>query len=107
MKKIKDKKDELKKHSALISKTEKELDAKVEDFRSRLSEEQAKELILDKFSNEIQKILDGYLSEGEKKVLVALENYYSKYSMTLTSIKNSRDIEAQKLNGFMKELGYE
>nr|BDT27412.1 N-6 DNA methylase [Bacteriovorax sp. HI3] len=107
LKKIKDKKDELKKHTALISKTEKELDGKVEDFRSKLTEAQAKELILDKFLAEFKKILDGYLSEGEQKILVALEIFYSKYSTTLSLIKNSRDNEAQKLNSFMKELGYE
>lgn len=106
LKKIKERKDELKKHTALISKTERELDTMVEEFRSKLSEEQAKELILAKFLDEFQKILDGYLSEGEQKVLVALENYYSKYSTTLISIKNSRDYEDQKLNCFLKELGY-
>lgn len=107
LKKIKDKKDEIKKQGTLIFKSEKDLNEKVEAFRSKLTKEQSRELILDKFQKEVLKILDVYISEGEQKVIASLENYYSKYSITLSKIKDSRDTEAKKLDHFMKELGYE
>lgn len=107
LKKIKDKKDELKAQTGLISKTEREIDGKVEEFRGKLTEAQSKDLILEKFLNEFQLILDSYLSDGEQKVLLALENYYLKYNTTLNSMRQSREVQAEILNSFIKELGYE
>jgi type I restriction enzyme M protein len=105
--KIKDKKDEIKAQLAIVKKSDKELNIKVEAFRSKLTKEQSKELIVEKFKKEVLKILDGYLSEGEQKVIACLENYFDKYSVTLKNLKKSRDLESQKLDTFMKELGYE
>lgn len=106
IKKIKDKKDSLKAHSVLISKTEKELDAKIEAFRSKLTEDQAKGLILDKFLSEFQKILHGYISDGEQKVFLALENYFDKYFRTLLNIKNDRDKYVSSLDQHLLKLLY-
>jgi hypothetical protein len=48
-----------------------------------------------------------YVTKHERFVTDALENWRNKYAVTLSALVTSRDSEAMKLAGFLKELGYE
>ena len=106
-KKIKDKKKEVKEQISSIAKKEKELDLKVEDYRTKLSDEQSKKLILEKFYNEIMNILNDYVSEIEQQVVDEILNQYEKYSTTLSTLKNRKSVNESELASVLGALGYE
>lgn len=104
---IKNKKQAIKNQVIVLSKKEKDLDKKVESYREKLSVEQCKDLIINKFEEEIICVLNEYVSDVEQTLLDQLENLYEKYFVTFSMIRESRDNEARKLNNFLGELGYE
>ncbi len=74
--------------------------------RKSLSDDEAKELILEKFHDTIAKYLEKYLN-GEKKELVRIiEKLWDKYHVPITQLRKERDGEVQKLNEFLERLGY-
>lgn len=98
---------ELKKLKANIREAEKQKDELVAAARAKITEEEAKELILKRFQRLLHEQFDGYLRQYQRAFIADVENLWQKYAVTTKQILADRDQEAAQLNSFLKELGYE
>jgi type I restriction enzyme M protein len=98
---------ELKTLKANIRESEKKKDDLVEKAREKITEQEAKELILERFKNLLLSEYQGYLRQYRQGFVAKVENLWSKYSVTVKVILAERDQEAELLNQFLVELGYE
>ena len=78
----------------------------VEEKRNSMSEEEAKELILDKFYQTIKQHLEKYLNAEKRELIKIFENLWDKYKVSLNEMKFERDLEVKKLDEFLERLGY-
>ncbi|EOV0850564.1 type I restriction-modification system subunit M [Vibrio parahaemolyticus] len=99
--------DELKHLKAEIKETEKRRDELLEIAREAITPEEAKVLILERFKTELDRQYQSYVRALLLDRIAAIENLHLKYQVTAKSIITKRDLEASRLAGFMKELGYE
>jgi type I restriction enzyme M protein len=81
-------------------------DGKVDEKRESLSEEEAKELILEKFYDVIAGRLEKYLNAEKKELVRIFEKLWDKYSVPLQVLEVERDEEVKRLNEFLNRLGY-
>jgi type I restriction enzyme M protein len=99
--------DELKTLKAHIREVEKQKDTLIASARAKITEAEAKKLILARFKRLLIDQFDGYLRQYQRAFIAAVENLWSKYAITTKQILADRDREAAQLNAFLKELGYE
>ena len=66
----------------------------------------AAELLLTILRNDMQAILARHLGAQRQQVVVAFENWWDKYRVTLTQTEAARDAAARELAVFLKGLGY-
>lgn len=71
-----------------------------------LTPEAAAELLLTILHNDMQAIVERYMTAQRKQIVAAFENWWDKYRMTLTEIEGKRDDAAKALQGFLKGLRY-
>jgi type I restriction enzyme M protein len=103
-----DKKEkELKKFKNELKTVEKELERKTKQKRDSLSEEEAKELLLEKFYQLIDEQLSKYLNAEKKEIIKIFENLWDKYKVSLRELTKEREEEVKKLDVFLEKLGYE
>lgn len=74
--------------------------------REKLTEEESKELILEKFYDVIKRYLEKYLNAEKKELIKIFEKLWDKYRVPLAKLINERDAEIKKLNEFLEKLGY-
>ena len=86
---------------------EKAKDDLVAAARARITEAEAKVLILARFRRVLTEQFDEYLRQYQRGLVAAVENLWAKYAVTARQILAERDREAAQLDGFLKELGYE
>ncbi len=98
---------ELKTLKAHIREVEKKKDELVSAARAKISEAEAKELILERFKRLLTERFDSYLRQYQRDFIAAIENLHDKYAVTAKMILAERDREAGQLNQFLVELGYE
>jgi type I restriction enzyme M protein len=98
---------ELKKLKANIREAEKQKDELIAAARAKITEDEAKRLILERFQRLLTDQFDGYLRQYQRSFVAAVENLWQKYAVTTKQILADRDREAAQLNAFLKELGYE
>ena len=98
---------ELKKLKANIREVEKQKDEMIAAARAKISEDEAKSLILERFRKLLTEQFDGYLRQYQRSFIAAVENLWQKYAVTTKQILAERDREAAQLDAFLKELGYE
>ena len=98
---------ELKQLKANIREVEKQKDTLISAARAKISEDDAKRLILERFQRLLTEQFDGYLRQYQRAFIAAVENLWQKYAVTTKQILAERDQEAAQLNQFLKELGYE
>ncbi len=99
--------DELKTIKTHIREVEKQRDTLIASARAKITETEAKKLILARFKRLLTEQFDGYLRQYQRAFITAVENLWSKYAVTTKQILAERDREAAQLNAFFKELGYE
>ncbi len=104
--KIEKKEKKLKKIKKELKKKEEELEEKVRQKRKALTEEESKELLLEKFYDLIREQLEKYLNTEKKELIKIFERLWDKYSIPLNQLKKERDEEVRKLNEFLEKLGY-
>ena len=104
---------EVKKLKKQLSEVKNQLKTKEGSFTKRLSEarsglddEAACDLILGILRADLGAILGRYVAEHRQHVVAAFEGWWDKYRVTLTSIEQERDAAAEKLRGYLGELGY-
>jgi len=98
---------EIKKLKANIREVEKQKDEMIAAARAKISEDEAKRLILERFQRLLTEQFDGYLRQYQRTFIAAVGNLWQKYAVTTKQILADRDREAAQLNAFLKELGYE
>lgn len=98
---------ELKELKAGIKEAEKKKDDLVEKAREKITPEEAKELIEKRFKQLMQISFDQYLRQLVTHLVKAVENLHGKYAVTVKDILSERDQQAELLDGFLQELGYE
>ncbi len=98
---------ELKNLRTGIKEAEKKKDDLMAAARSKISEDEARRLILERFHGLLVEEYRGYLRRYNQEFIKAVENLWDKYAVSLRHILQERDKQAQLLDGFMCELGYE
>ena len=98
IRKIEGKEKELKKLRKELKTKEEGLEEKVKEKRESLNEEEAKELLLEKFYDLISQQLEKYLNAGKKELIKIFERLWDKYSVSLEQLKEERDEEVRKLD---------
>jgi type I restriction enzyme M protein len=98
---------ELKELKAGIKEAEKKKNDLVEKSREKITPEEAKELIEKRFKQLMQASFDQYLRQLVTHLVKAVENLHGKYAVTVKDILTERDQQAELLDGFLQELGYE
>ncbi len=99
--------DEGKLLKAELRATEKKQEDLVAAAREKITQEEAKAVILDRLHRLLVQTYEGYLRADQRACLAALENLHGKYAVTAKTIESRRDAAALKLKGFLVELGYE
>jgi type I restriction enzyme M protein len=98
--------NELKELKSEIKAAEKKKDELVQKAREKISKEESKELILKRFYITLEEELKRYMKNHLLEIISIVENFWDKYKVTARDIEKDRDKEAEKLEGFLKELGY-
>lgn len=105
--------EELKALKQELSEVKKRLKTKERNFtkrlkeaRAELDEDSARELVLGILRADLDAILERYVADHRQQIVAAFESWWDKYRVTLTSIEQERDAAAEKLRGFLGELGY-
>ena len=98
---------ELRTLKANIREVEKQKDEMIAAARAKITEADAKALILERFRKLLTEQFDGYLRQYQRSFIAAVENLWQKYAVTTKQILADRDREAAQLDAFLKELGYE
>jgi type I restriction enzyme M protein len=106
LKRIESKEKEIKTLRKNMNDLEKQIEQKVRDKRKTITEEEAKEIILDKFLSDAITHLLKYLNAEKKEAIKIFENLWDKYKKSLSELVKERDEEVRKLNEFLKGLGY-
>lgn len=106
LKRIESKEKEIKTLRKNMNDLEKQIEQKVRDKRKTITEEEAKEIILDKFLSDAITHLLKYLNAEKKEAIKIFENFWDKYKKSLSELIKERDEEVRKLNEFLKGLGY-
>jgi len=99
--------NELKTLKANIRQVEKKKDDLITAARAKITDDEAKRLILDRFQRLLTEQFDGYLRQYQRTFIGAIENLWDKYAVTMKQILEERDRESGQLNQFLVELGYE
>jgi type I restriction enzyme M protein len=104
---------QLKEWKKQLTALKKEIKAREQGFAERLNaavdaldETGAAALLLAIMRNDMQVILERYISGQRQRVVAAYENWWDKYRVTLTDIERDRDAAAALLRGFVHVLGY-
>ena len=63
-------------------------------------------LLLTILHNDMQRIVERYITGQRQLIVVAFENWWDKYKVTLTEIERERDAAANQLQQFLKGLKY-
>lgn len=98
---------ELKDLKAGIKATESKKDSLVEASREKITEAEAKALILERWLQLLQSRYKNYVKAFVNEYIATVQNLHTKYSVTLKDILHERDYKAEQLNAYLKELGYE
>ncbi|MGC8690924.1 MAG: type I restriction-modification system subunit M [Caldisericum sp.] len=85
---------------------EKEIAKSVALKKENLSQDEAKELILERFYEVAKNNLDKYINAEKKELIKIFENFWDKYKKSLEELVKERDEDVKKLNEFLEHLGY-
>jgi len=106
---LKNTKEELEGITKKNQKTKEEIKmkkGKVDFQRNSMTEEEAKELLLKKFYEQIEGQLKKYLNSEKKELVNVFENLWDKYKIPLEEINEEKNAKVKKLDEFLKQLGY-
>jgi type I restriction enzyme M protein len=98
---------ELRECRKIIKEIKDKKEALVDKARILITEEEAKELILERWHRTLHTTVEGYLHNHIRQMQQAVEKLWDKYTLPLSSILSEREEESLKLNQFLTELGYE
>jgi type I restriction enzyme M protein len=96
-------KAKIKTAKAKISKIEKGRDKLLLNSMSSMDHEQ---VVLEVLMENLESKLDKAINQHRQLVIATLENWHSKYKVTLKDIEKERDDSKSQLEAYLKELGY-
>ncbi len=79
----------------------------VDEARAKITPEEAKKLIIDRWLRTLHILLLGYQENHTRNLIASIEELFDKYVVTLDEVLSSRETETHLLNKFLIELGYE
>jgi type I restriction enzyme M protein len=82
------------------------LEAFLASIGSIITDEEAKNLILQKHNNLVQQELLKYLNTEKRKLIAGIEKLWDKYAVSSEALENERTDILNELNGFLAELNY-
>jgi type I restriction enzyme M protein len=101
----------LKKDLAVVRKQQKSLQnefiTKIGKARAELTAAQEHDLVMRLAKNDMVVHLDAYVTVHRQQIIMALENWWNKYAVSLPRIEAERVAASAKFTGFLKDLGYE
>jgi type I restriction enzyme M protein len=71
-----------------------------------LDEAGAGALLLAILGNDMHMILERYIASQRQQIIMAFENWWDKYRVTLAAIESDRDAAGARLKSFLRELRY-
>ncbi len=99
--------DEAKTLKTAIKSTEATKDKLVEQARLKISQDEARQVIVERLGKLLFESYRQYLRADQRACIAAVENLWSKYAITAKQIEAERDEAAKALQDFLVELGYE
>ncbi len=99
--------DEAKTLKAAIKSTEAKKDELVEQARLKISNDEARQVIVERLGKVLFDSYVQYLRADQRACIATVENLWSKYAITAKQIETERDEAARVLQAFLMELGYE
>lgn len=99
--------DEVKALKATIKGIENKRDALVESARKKISDDEARTVIIERLKQVFLQTYQTYLRADQRACIRAIENLWNKYAVTAKTIEAERDAASRQLHAFMVELGYE
>lgn len=99
--------DEAKQLKATIKSIEIQRDALVQSAREKISNDQARVIILQRLQTLLMNTYQTYLKAYQCLCIAAIENLWGKYAVTAKTIEVDRDQATMQLKAFLTELGYE
>jgi len=99
--------DEAKALKAAIKSTDARKDELVEQARLKISRDEARRTIVERLGRVLFDSYRQYLRADQRACVAAIENLWTKYSVTARQIETERDDAAGALQKFLVELGYE
>jgi type I restriction enzyme M protein len=103
---IKALKKELSATKAKLKTLHKGFSDRLEAAQAEVDGEQAEVLVLAILKADLRRELDRRVVAHRQAVVAAVEGWWSKYRVTLRTIEGERDAAKDRLDGFLKELGY-
>lgn len=84
-----------------------EFASKLDSARRRLSDEQARELVLKLFLADVEALAEQEMARHRNLITDAFGGWWDKYRVTLDAIETERAAADAELTGFLRDLGYE
>lgn len=98
--------NELKDCRKKIREIEMSKEALADQARERISDEDARRLITQRWLATLHQNIAVYLDAHARDLQQRIETLYDKYSITLNNLLAERDNATKELDGYLKELGY-
>jgi len=99
-------KKQLNEAKGILRMLKKEVEKRLSAKRAALTDEDCQRLVLAIFKDGLIAELERYVTAHRQQVIVAVENWWDKYRVTLQDIEGERDAARQQLNEFLSGLGY-
>lgn len=106
LKKIKDLKSEKSKANRALKKAQTKLQEKIDNIRTDLTNEQCEKLVMELLREGFIAELDKYLKSELDKTIKAVQDLWVKYAVSANKLTEVRTAAEDKLNGFLRGLGY-
>lgn len=90
----------------VVKNKEAELQQKIDAIREELTSEQCEELVMQLLHDGFVEELNAYLSAEVQKTIRAVAKLWEKYHISVTELVKERNAAEDKLNGFLRQLGY-
>jgi len=98
---------ELKALKSGIREAENKKDELAQQAREKITQDEAKELILQRFKQELDQEYSAYINAYLQGLAKKIENLWNKYAVTMKETVAERDQVSDELDVFLRELGYE
>jgi type I restriction enzyme M protein len=85
---------------------EEERGALIERLRTTLPEDEVRGLILSQLYDRLAAGLERYLTQSRQELVAIYEIWWDKYRVTAREIEAERDAARERLDGYLRELGY-